>query len=301
MQERKWVAGERGCRKSSAALFAISDLHVAYTENRQLVQDMWPRNDGDWLIVAGDVGETFADIEWALGVLAERFASVIWVPGNHELWTSHTDPVALRGVSRYERLVQMCRGLGIITPEDDYPRWTGDGGPVTVAPLFLLYDYSFRAPGASSKAESLAWAHQSGVVCADEVMLFPDPFPDRESWCAERVELTNRRLDACDLSIPTVLVNHYPLVQEPTKILRHPEFAQWCGTRRTADWHVRFNACAVVYGHLHIPRTTWHDGVRFEEVSVGYPREWRKRSWDPGRLRRVLPAEESRAARVVAR
>jgi hypothetical protein len=47
----------------------------------------------------------------------------------------------------------------------------------------------------------------------------------------------------------------------------------------------------MVYGHLHIPRTTWHEGVRFEEVSVGYPREWRKRSGPPGRLRRVLPRE----------
>jgi hypothetical protein len=40
--------------------------------------------------------------------------------------------------------------------------------------------------------------------------------------------------------------------------------------------------------HLHIPRTTWYDGVRFEEVSVGYPREWRRRK--PYRwLRQVLP------------
>jgi hypothetical protein len=43
-----------------------------------------------------------------------------------------------------------------------------------------------------------------------------------------------------------------------------------------------------VYGHLHIPRTTWYDGVRFEEVSVGYPREWRRRR--PYRwLRQILP------------
>ena len=72
-------------------------------------------------------------------------------------------------------------------------------------------------------------------------------------------------------------MNHFPLVREPTRVLRYPEFAQWCGTTRTADWHMRFNAAAVVYGHLHIPRTTWHDGVRFEEVSLGYPREWRRR------------------------
>jgi hypothetical protein len=43
------------------------------------------------------------------------------------------------------------------------------------------------------------------------------------------------------------------------------------------------------YGHLHIPRTTWEDGVRFEEVSLGYPREWRRGPLRPP-LRRILPA-----------
>jgi hypothetical protein len=38
---------------------------------------------------------------------------------------------------------------------------------------------------------------------------------------------------------------------------------------------------AAVYGHLHIPRTERYDGVRFEEVSVGYPREWLRRGTAP--------------------
>jgi hypothetical protein len=52
---------------------------------------------------------------------------------------------------------------------------------------------------------------------------------------------------------------------------------------------VRFRAAVAVDGHLHIPRTTYHDGVRFEEVSVGYPREWQKRPAQPT-LRQILPA-----------
>jgi hypothetical protein len=40
------------------------------------------------------------------------------------------------------------------------------------------------------------------------------------------------------------------------------------------------------------PVATWHDGVRFEEVSVGCPREWQQRSRPPGVLRRILPAKE---------
>jgi 3',5'-cyclic AMP phosphodiesterase CpdA len=275
-------------------LLAVSDLHVGYAENQAVVDAIRPRSAQDWLIVAGDVGELFADVERVLLQLSARFERVIWAPGNHELWTPRHDPVQLRGVRRYERLVEMCRRIGVLTPEDPYPVWDGAGGPVTVAPLFVLYDYSFRAPGTSSKEQSLAFAYDTGVVCTDEMLLHPDPYPSREAWCADRVEQTRRRLEECDPAIPTVLVSHFPLVREPTRILRYPEFAQWCGTDRTADWHVRFRAAVAVYGHLHIPRTTWYDGVRFEEVSLGYPREWGPRGVRPDPVRAILETPVSR-------
>jgi 3',5'-cyclic AMP phosphodiesterase CpdA len=270
-------------------LLAISDLHVGYPENREMVDSLRPPSDADWLLVAGDVGEFFADIEWALGVLKERFATVVWVPGNHELWTHKRDPVRLRGEERYLRLVEVCRRLGVLTPEDPYQVWAGAGGPAVIAPLFLLYDYSFLPAGAQTKDEGLARAYGTGVVCSDERLLHPDPYPSREAWCWARIAETERRLAECDPELPVILVNHYPLVREPTRVLRYPEFAVWCGTTLTSDWHLKFNASAVVYGHLHIPRTTWHDGVRFEEVSVGYPREWRKRASGPAGPRQILP------------
>ncbi|MFI8288389.1 metallophosphoesterase family protein [Streptomyces sp. NPDC085614] len=270
-------------------LLAISDLHVAHADNRKIVEGLRPGSDDDWLLVAGDVGELSEDIEWALATLSARFARVVWAPGNHELWTPRQDPLRLRGVRRYEHLVALCQALGVLTPEDPYAVWDGPGGPVTVAPLFVLYDYTFRVPGAGTKEESLAIARENGIVCTDEYFLHPDPHPSRDAWCEARVALTERRLDACDPELPTVLVNHFPLVRDPTRILRYPDFAQWCGTVRTADWHRRYRARAVVYGHLHIPRTTWHDGVRFEEVSVGYPREWRRANHPRVGLRQILP------------
>jgi 3',5'-cyclic AMP phosphodiesterase CpdA len=273
---------------TTGKLLAVSDLHVAYPENRQIVQRLRPESGEDWLLVAGDVGERVADIEWALRTLRDRFAVVVWAPGNHELWTPRDDPVQLRGEQRYRHLVELCRQIGVVTPEDPYLVWDGDGGPVTVAPLFLLYDYTFRPPGTSTKEEGLAYAYETGIVCTDEVLLHPDPYPTRDAWCRARVAETEARLAAVG-GAPTVLVNHFPLVREPTRILRYPEFAQWCGTELTADWHIRFNAVAAVYGHLHIPRTTHHDGVRFEEVSLGYPREWRRRGAVPDPVRQILP------------
>jgi 3',5'-cyclic AMP phosphodiesterase CpdA len=264
------------------SLFAISDLHVSYPENREFVAGLRPASGADWLIVAGDVGEKVADVEWTLGQLRERYAKVLWAPGNHELWTHKSDPVTLRGEERYRLLVERCRALDVLTPEDPYPVWDG----IAVAPLFLLYDYTFRPDGVD-QATALADAYDAGVVCRDEMLLHPDPYPSREEWCRARVAQTEQRLAALD--VPTVLVNHFPLVEGPTRILRYPVFAQWCGTRLTADWPVRFRAKAVVYGHLHIPRTTTHDGVPHHEVSVGYPREWRRRGGPRGPVQ-VLPA-----------
>jgi 3',5'-cyclic AMP phosphodiesterase CpdA len=262
----------------SAALLATSDLHVGHPANRELLLRLHPGTPGDWLIVAGDVAERMADIEWALELLAARFAKVIWTPGNHELWTIPSDPVSLRGEHRYRHLVELCRSLGVATPEDSYPIWAGVGGPVTVAPLFLLYDYSFRPAGTTTKRDALAQAYRAGVVCTDELVLHPDPYTSLDEWCAARVAETERRLAAADPEVPLVLVNHHPLVRQPTSVLRYAEFALWCGTDRTADWHRRFNVAAVVYGHLHIRRTSWYDGLPFMDVSVGYPREWAGRA-----------------------
>lgn len=281
-----------GTSVRQARLLATSDLHVhaRYPENRQIVEQLEPTCPDDWLLVAGDVGEYAADVEWALGLLASRFHTVVWAPGNHELWTVPNDPVQLRGEYRYRYLVDICRRLGVLTPEDPYPIWHGPGGPVVVAPLFVGYDYTFRPDGTATKEEALAKAYAAGVVCTDELYLKPDPYDSRDAWCRARLTATAERLEAC-APLPTVLVNHYPLVREPTRTLRYPEFAQWCGTEETGDWHLRFRAAAVVYGHLHIPRTTWHDGVRFEEVSVGYPREWKRHGLARGVLRTIIDNE----------
>jgi 3',5'-cyclic AMP phosphodiesterase CpdA len=274
-------------------LLGISDLHVTHPENRRIVEDLRSGSEADWLILCGDISETIGEIEWCLELLSRRFATVIWVPGNHDLWTLPDDGMQLRGERRYRHLVEICRSLGIITPEDPYPVWRGPGGPATIAPLFLLYDYTFGVNIAPTKALALARAHAAGVVCSDEYLLHPDPYPSRDAWCHARVEETELRLAACDNDIPTVLVNHFPLIDDVTRVLWHPEFAQWCGTTQTADWHRRFRAAVVVYGHLHIPRTTWHDGVRFEEVSLGYPREWHRRRSGRPVLRPIVPAAEA--------
>jgi hypothetical protein len=132
------------------------------------------------------------------------------------------------------------------------------------------------------------WAAADGIMMADEMLLVPDPYSDRGAWCAARVAGTAARLAALPPEYATVLVNHYPLEREHALLPRIPRFTPWCGTRRTAGWHNRFRAVAVVYGHLHLPRQFEQDGVQFHEVSLGYPGQWDRNATADAYLRLIL-------------
>lgn len=278
-------------------LLALSDLHVGIPQNRAALAAL-PPSPRDWLILAGDLGETEAHVAYVIRLLRPRFAQLVWVPGNHELWTPHKAPDGPRGVDKYERLVALCRSEGVVTPEDPFVAWPGVGPAHLVAPLFTLYDYTFR-PDDVNAEDALAWAAESNVMCADELMLHPDPYPSRAAWCRARCDESERRLAAAAATgARLVLINHWPLRQDLLRLLFIPRFSLWCGTRRTHDWHVRFNAAVVVYGHMHVPYTTTRDGVRFEEVSFGYPREraWRGRKGIDTYVRQILPEPEPHEA-----
>lgn len=271
-------------------LYAISDLHVGYSANRRALEEL-REHPQDWIILGGDLGETDEHLEFVLRVFTRRFARVLWVPGNHELWTVPKGD-ELRGEARYQRAVALCREHGVLTPEDPYPEWPArDPGaePVTLAPLFTLYDYSFRPDGVPAE-RALEWAAEARLRCADEDLLHSDPYPSKPAWCAARCAYSEERLAAIPTAHRTILINHFPLRRDLAVLPAIPRFSIWCGTRRTESWHTRFRAKAVVYGHLHLRSTRYIDGVRFEEVSLGYPRHWKQDRPVESYLRQILPA-----------
>lgn len=270
-------------------LLAISDLHVNHPVNAAAVDDLPPHPD-DWLIAAGDVAEAIDLVVAALVRLRARFAKVIWVPGNHELWATDGGP---RGVARYLELVRRLREVDVHTPEDGWLRWPGAGPPLAIVPLFLLYDYTF-APDEVGPTGAVDWAAEGGIRAGDELLLHPDPYPSRPAWCAARVQAAEAVLGTVPADHRTVLVNHWPLRRDLTRIPAVPRYVPWCGTRATEDWHLRHRADVVVTGHLHVRATDWRDGTRFEEVSLGYPRHWRRERGLQGYLREILPGPATR-------
>ena len=267
-------------------LLAISDLHLSNTRNREALEALAPHPD-DWLILAGDIAERLAQVRSAFALLVTRFSRVIWVPGNHELWTL-PDETCGGGEGKYLALISLAREFGVVTPEDPYPVWLGPGGPCLITPLFLHYDYSFR-PDEVSIEDMIPWAEEQHSVCADELLLETMPHDTALELCVARLAYSEQRLEEAGNELPKVLINHYPLRRDLVHIPRIPRFIPWCGTRHTEGWHQRFNVKIAVSGHLHVRRTDWRDGTRFEEVSLGYPRQWNSTRGLESYLREILP------------
>jgi hypothetical protein len=164
--------------------------------------------------------------------------------------------------------------------------------------MFLLYDYSFRPPHVPVD-QAVAWARDRGIGCGDEQFVDPSPFPSMAAWCRARCAETRARLDALPAGSRTVLLNHWPLRYDLARPPRIPEFSIWCGTSLTEDWGARYRAVAVVSGHLHMRTTLWRDGIRYEEVSLGYPRDWRAERGIDWYLREILPGDSPDAQRFV--
>ncbi|KAF2432422.1 Metallo-dependent phosphatase [Tothia fuscella] len=275
-------------------LYAIGDIHLSYKGNEKAWDDLRP-HPFDGLILAGDVGETIEHLELAFQKATSCFKDVFWCPGNHELYTLPSDKDGPRGELKYKQCVATARAYGVLTPEDPYTVWDGDGGPCLIAPTFTLYDYSFR-PDHITLEGALDWAKEEGIMATDERLLHPNPYKTRQDWCAALIVAEEAKLERAKIQnphLPLIIINHWPLREDLVDLMKVPRFSIWCGTKKTKDWHTRYNAKVVVSGHLHVRRTDWMDGVRFEECSLGYPRQWKgclEKGFDVNdMLREILP------------
>ena len=103
-------------KSSHTTLWAVSDLHAAVKANSGRIDEIQPLHPSDWLIVAGDVAERTELVIEVLRKLRARFSKVIWVPGNHELFSRSTD--RYRGREKYDELVEGCREIDVLRSEE---------------------------------------------------------------------------------------------------------------------------------------------------------------------------------------
>lgn len=263
-------------------LFAVSDLHVDYQPNVDWIAGL-SRSEylTDVLIVAGDLSHRQALLLDCLSALAERFAEVLFVPGNHDIWVGRNDPG--HSLERHDALLEAVSDRGIHTQPLYLPE-------VAVVPMLSWYDFSFGEPG---RKLQLAWMdfHRcrwpADWSAPDVSTAFLARNGDADTVNANlghRSLVTfSHFMPRADL-LPALAVKHFGFLL--------PVLGGWAidkalrcyrsGAAEPAHHHV--------YGHSHVNVDRRIDGVRYINNARGYPNEPR---YAERRLREVAFNESS--------
>ena len=138
----------------------MSDIHVDYPQNLEWVLGLdCHEYQEDVLLLAGDVSEDMKLLERVLRGCLERFAKVMFVPGNHDLWVRRCTYDC--SLAKFGRILELCGELDVATEPFEY-----EG--VEFLPLFSWYDFSF---GSMERSLRLGW--RDFYACS-----WPESLPD---------------------------------------------------------------------------------------------------------------------------
>jgi Calcineurin-like phosphoesterase len=234
-------------------IFAVSDLHTDFRENRLLL-DQLSREEytRDVLLVAGDIADRLATIGETLALLRSRFARVFYTPGNHELWVRGGDGDS---VEKYFELVELCRRVGVATSPAKV-------GGVWVVPLLSWYETSRGPEGIPEGLEGWADFH----FCR-----WPESVVSPSAFFLGMNEPHVRSYDG-----PVVSLSHFlprPDLLPPAEHLRFKGLPEVSICEPLEGQIRRLGSAVHVFGHSHINLDVRLDGVRYVQHALRYPRE----------------------------
>jgi Icc-related predicted phosphoesterase len=236
-------------------VFAISDLHTDFKENRLVVEGL-PNNtfNRDALIVAGDIADRLGIIESTLALLRSKFRQVCYVPGNHELWVRDE---AYDSMEKLRRVLEMCRRINVETNPVRI-------GGLRVVPLLSWYDREFDSDDDRDIEELEGWA--DFYFCK-----WPDGVDD---VCQTFLDINEANIRPSDE--PVISFSHFLPRRDLLPARQHLRFKNLpkvSGCARLDEQIRRLKSTIHVFGHSHINIDRVIDGVRYVNNPLLYPRE----------------------------
>jgi predicted phosphodiesterase len=237
-------------------VFVVSDLHVDYEVNAKWIQELskFDYRD-DVLILAGDVSHRLAALASCISALVARFARVLFVPGNHDVWVLG-DAQSKTSFDKFWEVTETVEASGA-----SMRPFIKDGA--IIVPLLGWYDYSFGEPSDSLREiwmdfHACRWPEGVGAeaVAAHFASLNDRLVPQ----AAARVITFSHFLPRLDLLPAFVPRKHRVLEPVLGSMLLERQLRQ-------------LNSRIHVYGHSHINRTIHIDGVMYVNNALGYPAE----------------------------
>ena len=248
-------------------IFAASDLHTDFAENRRRLQQVSSTSYlQDVLIVAGDIADDLRIIDWTLRKLRSRFGQVFYVPGNHELWVRDGE---YDSVEKFRQVLRLCDEIGIYTRP-------GRAGKTWIVPLFSWYGSDFDREGESDIASLEGWA--DFYFCKWPVEMGP--------VSEYFLNLNESRIK--EYNGPVITLSHFLPRRELLPAIERLSFKglPLVAGAPALDRQIRaLNAVTHVFGHSHIDFDRVIEGVRYVHHAFGYPRE---EGWSKDALKQIL-------------
>jgi hypothetical protein len=260
-------------------LAVTADLHLPITSST-VIASLAREMDAfapDALVVAGDVGESLANLRRCLDVLTSLVSCPVWVlPGNHDLWCREAPS---------RRLWEELLPKAVAAASCHWLEGTAfvlNG--VAVAGTIAWYDYSAADPSVSLSTE--AFARNKRYFNADARFLdWPWSDPEFAALVAGPFLATLDRLEAEPAVRQTVVVTHVPLLE--CQMCRNSGNPNWAFSNAyfgnlTLGWQVveRSKVSHVLSGHTHVGcegRLQRADGRTIQAWVLGS--EYRQPAW----------------------
>ncbi|NTF35017.1 metallophosphoesterase [Rhizobium skierniewicense] len=252
-------------------VFALSDLHLDYEENRIWLKGLSDQEyRADWLIFAGDISGDVTLAERCFAALSSKFAKVFFVPGNHDLWVrSHEGGHSL---DKFHVIVRLAMDHGLLTEPH---REAG----LTIVPILGWYDYSFGIPGAQllqgwMDYRACLWpdAMTAKQVTEYFLRLNEEAFQrlaQREEENLHAAFKDNEVLISFSHFVPRLDV--LPSFISPEFHYIYPVLGSSAIDRQVRHW--RGERHIHVYGHSHVNRSVVIDDIHYINNAFGYPSE----------------------------
>lgn len=235
-------------------IFALSDIHIDYAINKRWVANLSSSDyKDDVLILSGDVSDSLYLLEWCFRYLSQRFAKVLYVPGNHELWVFRDKDyrTSIDKFHQVRRIMEAC----------DVSMGAFHSNRLSIIPLLGWYDYSFGEP-----TNDLLDSWMDYRAC-----IWPNHFSVRE--------ITDYFLNRNVLDVRNDMVisfSHFlPRIDlMPSGVpKKHRILYPVLGSSKLESQIRRLKPKIHVYGHSHVNRNVTFDGVSYINNAFGYPQE----------------------------
>ena len=236
-------------------VFTVSDLHIDYEENRQWVYDLSQSDyKEDILVLAGDITDEIPLIEDVFRFLKKCFREVLYVPGNHELWTFRDN--SMNSLEKFQRIKTLAKNNGIGIEPMEF-------GPLSIVPLYGWYDYSFGPPTDELKGK---WTDYRACQ-------WPEGFDEKEvtryfiSLNEDFLTIKNRFIITFSHFLPRV--DLMPGYIPHDKRYLYPAL----GTHQLELQLRRLSPQIHIYGHSHVNVHIKKDNITYINNAFGYPHE----------------------------